>query len=298
MTGRFSIILCALLVITSCGDANQRYVREAVRIMDRQGIFAEGAEWEAAKETALAATPASIPEAQEVIKEALKVAGGKHSFLMTEEAVTKDATAEWPAPEVTLQDGIAIVKLPPFSGNQEEGTRYANTVLEAVPDTVQGVVIDLRDNTGGNMYPMIASVHRFLSADDLLRFRTRKRTQWIQLSFVLQGAGVARMERIECPVALLTNEWTASSGEATLLCFRGLDYARVFGSPTAGYASANQPFLLSDGAQLVLTTGCDVARTGEVFCDDPIDPDVFTQTPVEDAVAWITGVMMNNNLQK
>lgn len=291
-------LFTVLILLTSCGDANRRYVRDAVCIMDKQGIFAEGPEWDAAKEKALSATPTSIQEAQEVIKEALKVAGGKHSFLKAEEAVAKDASSEWPAPEVTLLNGIAIVKLPPFSGNQEEGIKYANTVLEAIPDTVQGVVIDLRDNTGGNMYPMIAAVHRFISADDLLRFRTRKRTQWIQLPFVLQGAGVARQERIACPVALLTNEWTASSGEATLLCFRGLDYARVFGSPTAGYASANQPFTLADGAQMALTTGCDVARTGEVFCDDPIDPDVFTQTPVEDAVAWITGVMMNNNLQK
>lgn len=277
----------AALVAVSCGDANQRYVREAVRIMDRQGIFAEGADWEAAKEKALSATPSSIQEAQEVIKEALKVAGGKHSFLKTEESVTKDATSEWPAPEVTIEEGIAIVKLPPFSGNQEEGVKYATSVLEAVPETVQGVVIDLRDNTGGNMYPMIAAVHRFIADDNLLRFRTRKRTQWIQLPFVLQGTGVARQERITCPVAILTNEWTASSGEATLLCFRGLDYVRVFGSPTAGYASANQPFTLSDGAQLVLTTGCDVARTGEFFCDDPIGPDVLTQTPLEDALNWI-----------
>ena len=32
---------------------------------------------------------------------------------------------------------------------------------------------------------------------------------------------------------------------------------------------------------------CDVARTGEVFCDDSIDPDVPTETPLEDAIHWI-----------
>jgi C-terminal processing protease CtpA/Prc len=80
---------------------------------------------------------------------------------------------------------------------------------------------------------------------------------------------------------------TASSGEATLLCFRGLDNTRTFGSPTAGFASANQAFPLKNGYSLVLTTGCDVARTGEVFCDDPIAPDVETETPLEDAISWI-----------
>ena len=103
----------------------------------------------------------------------------------------------------------------------------------------------------------------------------------------LQIAGVKQQARIECPVAILTNEWTGSSGEAVLLCFRGLDGVRVFGVPTAGYASANQPFPLPDGSNLVLTTGCDVARTGEAFCDDPIVPDVTTQTPMEDALAWL-----------
>lgn len=42
-----------------------------------------------------------------------------------------------------------------------------------------------------------------------------------------------------------------------------------------------------DGYTLLITIGCDVARTGEVFCDDPIAPDVETETPLEDAVAWI-----------
>ena len=45
--------------------------------------------------------------------------------------------------------------------------------------------------------------------------------------------------------------------------------------------------IYADGAQLVLTTGCDVARTGEVFCDDPIVPDVLTSCPLEEAVEWI-----------
>lgn len=88
-------------------------------------------------------------------------------------------------------------------------------------------------------------------------------------------------------MAILTDDRTASSGEATLICFRGLDYVRVFGGPTAGYASANQPFALPGGDQLILTTGCDVARTGEVFCDDPIAPDVVTDSPLEDALEWI-----------
>ena len=257
--------------------------------MDKQGLFAEGPDWASAKAEALSAHPGSLEDAQEIVRTAAKVAGGKHSFLQLAGSVVADATSKWPAPEVTLSEGgIPVVSLPHFSGNQDEGIKYASAVLSAIPDDIPGVVIDLRGNTGGNMYPMIAAVHRFLPKDDeTLRFRTRGRTQWIPLSYAVQAAGVQQCSRIECPVAILTDSLTASSGEAALICFRGLDYVRVFGGPTAGYASANQPFPLPGGDHLVLTTGCDVARTGEVFCDDPIAPDVLTATPLEDALAWI-----------
>ena len=257
--------------------------------MDKQGLFAEGPDWASAKAEALSAHPGSLEEAQEIVRTAAKVAGGKHSFLQLAGSVAADATSEWPAPEVTFPDGgIPVVSLSHFSGNRDEGIKYASAVLSAIPEEIPGVVIDLRGNTGGNMYPMIAAVHRFLPKDDeTLRFRTRGRTQWIPLSYAVQMAGVQQCSRIECPVAILTDALTASSGEATLICFRGLDYVRVFGGPTAGYASANQPFPLPGGDHLVLTTGCDVARTGEVFCDDPIEPDVLTDTPLEDALAWI-----------
>lgn len=278
----------AMCMAVACGNPDKAYVRKAVKLMDRQGLFAEGPAWEAARAEALSAAPQTPDEAKDVVRAALKVAGGKHSFIKTAEDVVEDATSEWTMPTVRFEeDGIAVITLPKFCGNRDEGVKYAMTVIEGLPDTLPGAVIDLRDNTGGDMYPMISAIHRFLPDDDILRFRSRKRTVWVQLPFVLQGAGVSQAAAIDCPVALLTNDMTASSGEATLLTFRGLDKVRSFGAPTAGYASANTPFPMPDGSQLVLTTGCDVARTGEVFCDDPIAPDVLTDNPLEDALAWL-----------
>ena len=90
------------------------------------------------------------------------------------------------------------------------------------------------------------------------------------------------------PIAILTDEWTASSGEAVLLAFRGLKNVRSFGAPTAGYASTNTVFKLYDGTQIVLTVGADaVPRTGEIFCDEPIVPDILTDFPERDAAEWI-----------
>jgi len=283
------LFLAVILFVSMSCSGPSGYVAKAVRIMDKHGLFAEGDNWQQAKEKALAAKPEDINQAQDIIREALKVSGGKHSFIYLSEDVKEDASSEWTMPSVEiLDDKIAVIKIPGFMGNKDEGIRYANTVIESVPKDVKGAMIDLRGNNGGNMYPMIASVHRFVSQEGkTIGFKTRKGTQWIPLPYIVRIAGVEKKGHIDVKVAILTDENTASSAEATLICFRGQDGVKVFGSPTAGYASANVMYPLPDGSRLVLTTSCDVAQTMEEFCDDPLVPDVPTQAPYEDALEWL-----------
>ncbi|MBO4535595.1 MAG: S41 family peptidase [Bacteroidales bacterium] len=293
----FLAVLLALALVSACQSREQQYVGKAVRLMDKYGLFAEGPSWEQTRAAALEAKPATMDEAYEITRTALKVAGGKHSFLITEEKLQKIAEKDKEtAPSVVaFEDRIALITIPEFSGQtQDEQQRYARTVLDALPqadapedESLQAVIIDLRGNTGGNMYPMIAAVHRFLPDDVILKFKGRRFTTQVSRSFVLRTVGIEAQPAIDCPVALLTDSLTASSGEALLLCFRGLENVRTFGAPTAGYASANSPHPMPDGSRLVLTQSCDQARTGEVFCDDPIAPDEPTDQPLEIALAWL-----------
>lgn len=290
---RIHIFLFATLTIIGCSSPNEIYVRDAIQQMDRKGLYAKGEEWEAMKKEALSQEPETLEEAQEIINKAAKVAGGKHSYLMpaNKAQAREKRSNEEVSPSVTMiEDSICMIHLPAFAGDDENCLRYARTVLDSIPDTVKGVCIDLRGNHGGNMYPMIAAVHRFLPDDIFLKFKMRRRFQSvmpINKEFVAKIVGIDIEPRINCPVAILTDEATASSGEAVLLSFRGLDNARVFGSPTAGYASANESIIFYNGSILALTVSCDIARTGEVFCEDPIVPDVETDSPEEDAMSWL-----------
>ncbi|MDO5322163.1 MAG: S41 family peptidase [Bacteroidia bacterium] len=288
LSERISVFALILAIAISCSGP-QAYLRKAVRIMDANGLYAEGAEWEATREHALSQRPATVEEAQAVVCEALEVAGGRHSFFLPWENVKAITEMEWRMPSVDILDcGVAVITLPDFSGGEDDGRSYARNVVDAVPDDISGAIIDLRGNTGGNMYPMIAAVHRFIKdGDDMLRFRSRNHTNSVPLDFILRCEGMEREAFLDCPVAILTDSLTASSGEATLICFRGQENVKTFGTPTAGYASANRSFRMPDGSSLVLTTGRDVARTGEEFCDDPIVPDVHTDNPMEDAINWL-----------
>ena len=101
------------------------------------------------------------------------------------------------------------------------------------------------------------------------------------------GKSLYPEEKLNVPVAILTDGMTASSGEALTLCFRGLENVKTFGAPTAGYTSVNMLYSLYDGAQMYLTVAFDKARTGEVFEETRIEPDVVTDSPLEVALEWL-----------
>ena len=157
-----------------------------------------------------------------------------------------------------------------------------------------GVILDLRGNRGGDLAPMICALSPLLPDGPLLgtRYASGQMNTMTLANGAFSGGSGMTVESFKMPetipIAILTDEWTGSSGEAVLLAFRGLENVRSFGSPTAGYASTNTIFRLYDGTQIVLTVGADVAlRTGEVFCEEPIPPDVLTDSPEQEAAAWI-----------
>ena len=143
---------------------------------------------------------------------------------------------------------------------------------------------------------MLGAMSPFLPDGQLLSFRIRDYEQAVKLSEgTVTGGGsnmkVTPVKVTSIPIAILQNEWTASSAEAVLLAFRGLENVQTFGKPSAGYCSCNTVFYLYNGAMLQLTVGSNVARTGEEFCENPIAPDIDTETPMKYARDWIAKSM-------
>ena len=288
------LTLLPVMMLLACNDdsIDKEFVEAAVDIMYKYGLFATGSEWEKAKAEALASNPETFEEAQVVVRKALKIAGGKHSHLNVNNSNATSQTSQpsQPAamPTITHRDnGILVIQLPQFSGTGEESILYAQKVLDAIPSELRGVVIDLQDNRGGNMYPMLAAVHRFFPEENLFDFHLRDNSYTVTVSSVTNYVKIKKMDYISCPVAILINSHTASSGEMVLLAFRGLNKVRTFGTNSAGYTTGNSTYDLPHNSTLVLTTSSVITRTGEDFCNVYVEPNVRTSTPLEDAIYWI-----------
>jgi carboxyl-terminal processing protease len=189
---------------------------------------------------------------------------------------------------VTVQGrNFGYVVLPRCSAKDNDGLLlYAADVRRILTDLTaqspKGWIVDLRGNTGGNMWPMLAgigpilgdgSVGSFVANDGNVSWfyqdgktGTRNPAGLETVSLTLQEEPVLQTSSV-APVAVLVDSSTASSAEAITIAFHGRPASRSFGSRTAGKSTAVQPFKLDDGAELYLTTAIDADRSGKAYPD-------------------------------
>lgn len=283
-------------------DSPKRYTSTVLSLAE-QGIYADSKEFADAAEHARAAAKQadSLDDVRAPLNDAVRAAGGKHSRLIEpdEQSGGEDAAdgASSPDPGVEQKDGLAWATVPGIDRNDDiQG--YADTLsngLAAARDNgACGAVVDLRGNGGGDMGPMLAGLSPLLPDGTALEFEFGARTNAVTVDGnSVKGGGTPLTTaggKWDVPVAVLVDGGTASSGEATMLSFRGLDNSRSFGTPTAGFASANTVYDFPDGSELMLTIAKDRDRNGATYSEDPIDPDVKTDSgdvAVAEAERWL-----------
>ncbi len=295
----------------------ERYASAALDLMESQGIHGDSPEFaEARAEAERMLDSADLKDYSDTwpaLDLSINAAGGKHSKVLRPDGGngtggSGSADAE---PTVTSEPAqgegggarvlTATVPTHGGDGGGPESQRYADALASGVAREVKagacGAIVDLRGNNGGDMGPMVAGLSALLPDGELLWFDGRGYSTAVTLTGgSIQGGGsnitVDAGPKAEIPVAVLVDGGTASSGEATMLTFRGLDGSRSFGAPTAGYASANMTHEFPGGAKLMLTVAKDRDRTGAVHMDDPVHPDEVTGQSPEDAktaaLAWLS----------
>ncbi len=273
----------------------QKYTEQALNKMN-QGIFATGDTWKSAKEQAFLSVKdaQSYEECHDAIQEALSVAGGKHASFNTPSQIS-DESSKNTLPDIKQDGEILYIKLPPLIyGEKDFLDQYANTINEALlAQNYQGVIIDLQENTGGDMGPMILGLSSLLEDGTLLSF-VDKFDNLTPVNLENGNINAGSNPRLKTltkvkpvPVAVLINEHTASSAEITALALKTITKVKFFGTPSASYTSVNSQFPLYDGSIIQLTTGKLKDAQGKIWLNEAIKPDLETQNAYQDAKEWI-----------
>lgn len=232
-----------------------------------------------------------------MVNDAIKVATRKYSFIRSER-IAKD---------------IGYILIPGNSDFRGQGMDSISSAVKMAiakinDHNIKGWIIDLRVNTGGNMYPMIAGLTEFLGEGRVGGFITpgyQPDGDWVikNGSFYVDTVKVSPVMykghpvEKDVPLAILISGYTASSGEMTVITTIGRKNSILIGEPTAGYTTTNLGFKLNEYSGLNLAVDYASDRNGKIYPNN-IRPDILVNNgdnfemlkndkKVRKAISWL-----------
>jgi carboxyl-terminal processing protease len=317
------LALTAILGAVGCGDSSSRlagpttattvtpaaHLDELLRIMEAEAANARRVDWAQARADVMAAAGGaqSIRDTYPAIAVALNLLNDFESHYRG-----SDRRLIGPSPEPACQAGmndtptlpetIGYVKLSSCSCQGADADRYAEAVQQAIRTAdnprLVGWIVDLREDGGGNMWPMIAGLGPIFGEGIIgwivynNRDYEREYRAGAALSLDEPFARVALPYTLIRPspkVAVLTADTTNSAGEAITVFFKGRLETRSFGAPTCGHHHLLWDFSMRDGATLTLKTAHNADRLKRTYAG-PVTPDELATAggeAVSRALAWL-----------
>lgn len=303
-----------------------RYVDAAIAVMREHALRRGDVDWSVLRAEALghARGASSAADAHLAVRFAVRELGDRHSYLQSPAvtrtlqttAVSNARTGAAPmAPFGERLLGVAYVRVPSFAGGTPlQQVEFAETLRSIVQRNdeagVCGWVVDLRQNSGGNLWPMLAGLGPLLG-DGEVAASVYPDGRRVPIWYRDGQAGFGEYTQLRVlapyqlksprPIAVLIGPQTASSAEVLAVALGGRDGTRSFGGATRGLSAGNRTFPLVDGASLVLTVAATSDPAGRIFAG-PLTPDVQvaaqrspsgTAAPadaaLDAALAWLPG---------
>ncbi|MBI5066620.1 MAG: S41 family peptidase [Deltaproteobacteria bacterium] len=322
--------LAAVLVAgtVSCGsspgteaDPAERYLDEVLTLIEQNHIHRSEVDWAAYRRQvrAAAAGATTLAALDPALQLAVDLLGDRHSAICRGHGTCLYQSSHglggwigWSDPGA-LPAGVAYVRVQGNSATALSTRQLADQLQAAVRaqdrDGLVGWIVDLRQNGGGNMWPMLAGIGPVLGDGTAGSFvfpegmTTPHLAPGASMAWSYSG-GAAYFDgrphtsvtvpyTLRAParrIAVLQDGGTGSAGEAIAIAFIGRPNARSFGAATYGVSSANWSFSLSDGGVLQLLVALDRDRNGTTY-GGSVAPDEQTAGPAETvaaAVTWLT----------
>ncbi len=286
----------------------QKVLDQAIALVRAHGLHSAELDWTVVEPQirAMASDAVVARDVYPAIRELLKRLNDHHSFLMEPAHAANEASSVTLStePVVALHSGgIGYINVPGYTGFDPHAhdvfvTRMVDAIAGIAPEARCGWIVDLRQNTGGSMVPMLGGLRPLLGNTLGIGFRdAHGKVQRPSVGQGLDASDPHGPDLSQKAVAVLTGPKTASSGEVVAIAFRGRQATRSFGSATYGLSTGNVVYPLADGSLLVLTRSVDLDRNGKAYGgkiepDQAVAtlPDAGTDSVMDAATAWLTGL--------
>lgn len=297
-----------LLVVAACStDApeidSRAYINDLVDIMEENSVFKKSIDWTAFRNDVIAKLN-SAGDLNTTIKYALEKLGDPQSVVIRNGGdyifgVITNA-CEGTSGGSTDDPTIGYLKVPGNSSNDNSAAIDLQRQIQLQDsENIKGWIVDLRANTGGNFWSMLAGVGPILG-EGLAGYYIDGdgvETTW-KYDDGKALAGETTASQVTTPyslinanpkVAVLLGGSTFSAGEGIAIAFVGREHTTSFGSGTCGFPTSVYGQSLSDDGIFYLTIARMADRNKNVF-PSSITPDVLVdgdQEIIDKAIEWI-----------
>lgn len=168
---------------------------------------------------------------------------------------------------ILLKAGIGYIRLTGF--NETTGDDFVHDLQELNPASLNGLIIDLRDNPGGVLDSAIAVGDALLDKNQIVVSR-RGRNSPYHPYYALHGNG-----GVHVPIVVLVNGGSASASEIVTGAIQDHDRGLVLGERSFGKGLVQSVQGLSEGTGLALTTAHYYTPSGRLIQRDYKDVSFF-----------------------
>jgi carboxyl-terminal processing protease len=188
-----------------------------------------------------------------------------------------------------LPGNIGYIRVPYMSfEDRTELDRKAqilnDTLCSLLSRNIKGIVVDLRLNGGGAMYPMMLGLKQILGDGQIGSFTSGDSERWLLkdncfyldttlLTCIIPKCNISAKT---IPVVVLIGPATGSSGEFLAMSFKGRSNTIFLGEKTAGYVTATKGFKINDAVYILISTCYGKDRKGRVY-SQALSPDIFSK---------------------
>lgn len=190
-----------------------------------------------------------------------------------------------------IQPGFVYIQLERFGGDLVQSLQHDIQTLqqqESVP--LQGIILDMRGNPGGNVLEGVHLADWFLDSGQItaLSYRDASTNQ-------VHSATAQSSDLLDCKLAILINGDTASAAELVAGALQDAERATLYGVPSHGKGSV-QKMYTSETEALKLTVGSFTAGRQHVSKTHPIQPDILVELKRQDPKEHIRSTLQQQGL--
>ena len=178
--------------------------------------------------------------------------------------VVRDEYTEQTITSSMINGNVAYFKISEFKENNPE---QFNTILASrIKAGASGIIIDLRNNSGGNVKAMSQILDTLIPAGNTVSYKDKNGNITVEYT--------SNPNEISLPISVIVDRTTYGAAEIFASNIKDYKKGMLVGEKTAGYGTKDEVMPLSDGSAFKISVANYLTLNGDTFTGKGIDVDV------------------------